>query len=253
MAKVKSIVPLQGSIGEITFLKNGIGTGYRAQAKLVVSKDRFKTSPAFARARENASEFARAGSAGKLLRNSVNALLQDVKDKTRNLRMFQKIMAVIKTDTISPRGHRNLVDGDITLLKKFPFNDKSTLESVFKAGVTPAINRVTGQLTVAVPIFVPTLELTAPIGTTHFQFVSAGSEVDFEMGVFKSDIQKSAQLPYNTTATTAINLASTMVVNSTHPLFLVFGVKFFQQVNGIMYPILAGGFNTLVIVDANKV
>ena len=253
MARVRSILRLQGSIGETTFLKNGTGPNYRAQDKLVISKDRFKSSPSFARVRENASEFARAGGAAKLIRNSVNALWQDVKDNTRNRRMFKRVMSVIKTDVTSPRGHRNLVDGDVTLLKKFPFNANATLESVFKPAIVATIDRVSGHVTVVIPAFVPLLEVTAPAGTSHFQLLSAGSELDFELQSFKSDIQQSAQLPYSATASAAITLTSNLPANSTRPLFQFFGIRFFQQVSGIMYPVLDAGFNPLVILNASKV
>ena len=253
MAKVRSFLRLTGSVGETTFLKDGTGPNYRAQDKLVISPDRFKSSPSFARVRENASEFAHAGAAGKLIRNSVNAIWQDIKDNTRNRRMLAKIMSVLKTDVASPRGHRNLVDADITLLRKFSFNVNATIESVFKPTIVASIDRVTGHITVAIPSFVPILEMTAPASATHFQIVAAGSELDFEMQEFKADIQHSAQLPFTAAPTGAITLTSILPANSTRPLFQFFGVRFYQQVSGLMYPVLDAGYTPVVILDASKV
>jgi hypothetical protein len=39
-----------------------------------------------------------------------------------------------------------------------------------------------------------------------------------------------------------------VTANSTHPLFLLLGVEFFQEVNGQMYSLRNGGYNSLAIV-----
>ena len=253
MAKVKGYLRLQGSMGETTFLKNGTAPSYRAQDKLVVSKDRFKTSPSFARVRENASEFSRAGAGAKLIRNATSSIWQDVKDKTRNKRMLVKAIAIIKSDIASARGHRNMVDGDITLLNRFSFVAGVSLIDVFKPMITSTIDRVAGHVNVAIPSFVPSMELTPPPGATHFQILTAGCEMDFEMDTFKSDLQKTAELPISTTPTGAINLSCTVPANSTRPLIQVFGVRFYQQVAGLMYAVLDAGYNPALILDATKV
>lgn len=51
-------------MGETTFMKQKNGNNRRPQNKLVISPDRFKTDPKFARVRENASEFTRAARCG---------------------------------------------------------------------------------------------------------------------------------------------------------------------------------------------
>jgi hypothetical protein len=234
-------------------MKNGNGTGYRSQDKVVVAPGRFKNDPAFARARENASEFAKIGSAGKLIRNSVNSLLQDIKDNTRSRRMFSMLREVIKSDHVSDRGMRNFIDGDLTLLKGFPLNGNAKLTDVFAVEVSTEIDRVTGHLTITIPSYLPFKTVIAPPTTTHYQFVSAGAEIDFALTTFKTDIKQSAELPIDKTATAALTITHTVTANSTLPLFLVMGIKFYQQVNGIMYPIVAGNINPLMILDVKKV
>jgi hypothetical protein len=53
---------------------------------------------------------------------------------------------------------------------------------------------------------------------------------------------------WNDDTTTAANLSSTLTPNSTMPLFLVFGIKFFQEVNGTLYALRNGTFNALQVV-----
>jgi hypothetical protein len=39
-----------------------------------------------------------------------------------------------------------------------------------------------------------------------------------------------------------------VTANSTNPLFLLLGIEFYQEVNGEMYSLRNGGFNSLAIV-----
>ena len=73
MAKVRGFLKLQGSMGETTFMKQKNGNNWGSQDKLVISPDRFKSDPKFARVRENATEFATARS-GELIRDSISSL-----------------------------------------------------------------------------------------------------------------------------------------------------------------------------------
>jgi hypothetical protein len=61
--KTKSIIKLEGTIGDITFFKSK--DGYIAREKSSISKERIQNDPAFQRTRENGAEFGRAGKAGK--------------------------------------------------------------------------------------------------------------------------------------------------------------------------------------------
>ena len=252
MAKVKSYLRLQGSVGESTFLKEGTGPTYRMQDKLVVSKERFKTDPAFARTRENASEFSRSGNAVKLIRDSVLSLLQGMKDKTLGRRLMAQVMKVIASDTTSLRGKGNLVDGDTMLLKGFLFNSNTLLSSVFKKPIDTLINRVTGQLTINVPAFLPGVELVIPKGATHYQLQSAASELDFEQLKFKTDYQQSVVTLNDGTPHSASTLTHSVTPNSTLPLFLSFAIKYFQSAGGQMYPIMLGVTNLVMIIDVSK-
>jgi hypothetical protein len=53
---------------------------------------------------------------------------------------------------------------------------------------------------------------------------------------------------WNDDSTTAVNLTANLDPNSTHPLFLVFGIQFFQEVNGTLYALRNGTFNALQMV-----
>jgi hypothetical protein len=249
MTKQASIIKLKGTIGGITFYKSQ--DGYLAKEKGGVEADRIANDPNFARTRENGSEFGRAGKAGKTLRSAFRTLLQDVSDNRMVSRLTAAMITVLQADTTSVRGQRNVIDGEASLLEGFDFNNNAKLSTTLFAPYTSTIDRVAGSLVVNVPSFIPSNMITAPGGTTHFKMVSAGAEVDFENNNFTVDAHDSGVLPWDGTATAVINLANAVTANSTHPLFLAFGIEFYQQVNGQQYPLKNGTYNALAIVKVS--
>jgi hypothetical protein len=250
MARQKGIIKLDGTIGGITFYKS-TQDGYLAREKGGVSADKIANDPAFQRTRENGEEFGRAGKAGKLLRNSIRALLQNASDSRMVGRLTQKMVEVIQEDITNPRGQRNVIDGEAELLEGFEFNISGKLGTTLYAPFTGTIDRVAGTLTANIPAFVPINMLAAPGGATHFKIVSAGAEVDFENETFVIDTQATAVLPWDSAATAVINLINAVTANSTHPLFLALGIEFYQEVNGQMYPLKNGAFNPLSLVKVS--
>lgn len=249
MAKQKGIIKLDGTIGGITFYKSQ--DGYLAREKGGVPADRIANDPNFQRTRENGAEFGRAGKAGKLLRNSIRAMLQNGSDSRMVSRLTQKMVEVIQEDATNPRGLRNVIDGEAELLEGFEFNISGKLGTTLYAPYTSTIDRVAGTLTASIPSFVPLNMIAAPNGATHFKIVSAGAEIDFENETFVMDTQATAVLPWDANATAVISLANAVTANSTHPLFLALGIEFYQEVNGQMYPLKNGAFNPLALVKVS--
>ena len=251
MARQKGIIKLDGTIGGITFYKSQ--DGYLAREKGGVSADKIANDPNFQRTRENGEEFGRAGKAGKLLRNAIRAMLQNASDSRMVSRLTAEMVKVIQEDVTNPRGLRNVIDGEAELLEGFEFNISGKLGTTLYAPFTATIDRVAGTLTANIPAFVPLNLLAAPGGSTHFKIVSAGAEIDFENETFVMDAQATAVLPWDATATAAINLINTVTANSTHPLFLALGIEFYQEVNGQMYTLKNGAYNALALVKVNGI
>jgi|SRR5665213_13618 len=247
MAKQSGIVPLEGTIGNITFYKSK--QGFLAKGNGGIPADRIANDPNFQRTRENGSEFGKAGKAGKVLRNSIRALLQNASDSLMVSRLTTQMLKVIQADATNTRGQRNVIDGEAELLQGFEFNDKAKLGSTLYAPFTGTINRVAGTMTAVIPAFIPVNMIAAPGGTTHFKIVSAGAEVDFENESFVVDTQETAELPWDGTLTAATNLVNNVTAASTHPLFLVLGIEFYQEVNAVQYPLKNGAFNALSLIS----
>ncbi len=246
MAQQKGILPLKGTIGNINFYKTK--DGYLAREKTSVNKERIANDPAFARTRENGAEFGRAGAAGKVLRTALRSLLLNTADSRMLSRLTREMMKVIQADAVNERGLRNVIDGEAELLEGFDFNANSKLSTSLFAPFTSTINRVSGELGISIPPFIPLNMLAAPSGATHFKLVSAGVEIDFENKTYVVAIADSGSLPINSAATAALNISHQVTANSTKPLFLVLGIEFYQEVNGNQYSLKNGAFNALSLV-----
>lgn len=250
MARQKGIIKLKGTIGDITFYKTQ--DGHLAREKGGIDAQRIATDPAFQRTRENGSEFGRAGKAGKILRTALRPLLLNSADSRMVSRLTQSMVKVIQADTTSERGLRNVIDGEAELLFGFEFNIRGKLGTSLFAPFTATIDRVAGTLDADLASFVPSNMIAAPSGTTHFKMVSGGAEVDFEAETFVVSTSETAILPWDATATAAINLSNAVTANSTSPLFLALGIEFYQEINGQMYPLKNGAYNPLSIVKVDS-
>jgi hypothetical protein len=249
MAQQKGILPVKGTIGNLTFYKSK--DGFLVREKGGVDAKRIASDPAFQRTRENGAEFGKAGKAGKLLRNAVRSLSQNASDSKMVSRLTKQMMAVIKADRVNPRGLRNVIDGEAELLQDFEFNIHGKLSTTLYAPYSTSIDRVTGALSVEIPAFVPLNMVAAPEGATHFKINTAGAEVDFEGNRFTVEIQSTNELPLDNVLTDAISLSASVTANSTHPLFLILGIEFFQEVNDSMYPLKNGAFNSLSLAEVS--
>ena len=138
MAQQKGIIPLKGTIGNITFYKSS--DGYLAREKGGVDANRIQTDPAFQRTRENGAEFGRAGKATKLLRNAIRGLTQNAADGKMSSRLTKAMLKVIQADATNARGLRNVIDGEVELLTGFEFNINSKLSTTLYAAFTATID-----------------------------------------------------------------------------------------------------------------
>lgn len=246
MAKQTGIIKLKGTIGGISFYKTG--DGHLAREKGGVDKNRIQNDPAFQRTRENGSEFGRAGKGGKVLRNAIRVLLQNAKDKRVVSRLTKDLVAIVKTDTTNERGLRTIQNGNLSLLERFEFNLNGKLGATLFAVFTNAFDRVSGDATLNIAAFSPTLRIAAPAGTTHFKVVMGATELDFENETSTFENDATAILPYAAADTAPIALTSNITANSTLPVLQVLGIEFYQEVNGQMYALKNGAYNALAVI-----
>ncbi len=247
MARQKGIVKLEGTIGDLSFYKSK--DGYLAREKGGVDGDRIKNDPAFARTRENGSEFGRAGKSGKLIRTAFRPLILKTGDSKLTSRLTKQMLKVIQSDTTNTRGERTVNDGNLELIQNFDFNVDGRLEATLYAPFNVTVDRVAGTATIDVPEFIPTNSLAYPQGATHLKMVAAVSEVNFETEEFTYNSSESADIEISSAEVAASQLALAFNTDTEDTLLVVFGIDFYQSVNGEMYAMKNGSYNCLALVE----
>lgn len=251
MAEQSGIIKLNGTMGGITFYKSA--DGHLAREKGGISAKRIARDPAFQRTRENNVEFSTAGKAGKLLRSSIQVLLQNSKDKRCVGRLTRALLGVVKTDPVNERGQRLVQDGNMQLLNDFEFNQNGKLGETFFTPFESSLDRTTGELSLLIKAYQAAIRIAAPGGATHYRLSFGGAELDFENKAFNFGIDQTAILPYDTSLQAEQTLTVSLPADSVLPMIGVLGIDFFQEVNGQMYPLKNGAFNPLAIMVVDQV
>lgn len=252
MGQQDGIIKIKGQVGGISFYKSK-DNGYLARQKGGVQSSRLKNDPAFERTRENGAEFGRAGKASKILRTAFRNLLIHTADSKLVSRLTRDMLRVVHSDSTNVRGKRNVPDGKISLLAGFEFNQHAKLAATFFAPYTSMVDRITGTLVITIPDFVSSNMIAAPAGATHFKLISGSAAIDFEAGTYVVDTKVGEAFALSPQAITVTPLTHVVTPASTQPLFLVFGIEFYQQVNGVQYPLKNGAHNALALVLVDDV
>ncbi len=247
MAKYKSLFDVQGTLGEVTFYKGEDGQYVRRKGG--VSKNRILKDPNFERTRENLSEFGKAATSGKLMRRAINSLMLDAKDSRVTSRLTKVLNQVKNEDITSARGQRNVATGlanplGRARLKGFNFNAKSELDTLLMAQYT--LDSATGEIVIS--DLIPNQQISTPEGATHLSF-SAGF-LNLDLATETKDLQLSnvVNLPINGVAST-VTLTPAVPAVGTGQSYYVLKVAFFQEINGIQYPLKNGAFNALQLIE----
>lgn len=250
MAKQKSILPIEGTIGNLTFYKNDGEFNVRQKSSL--DADRIANDPRFERTRENGHEFARAGRGAKVIRAAFNNTLQRIGDKRVTARLVQRMHKVLKSDMDSLRGQRTVEAGNVLFLKGFEFNNASTLGSTITAPYMAFIDRVEGTANVDIPALIPTRDISRPKGATHYIITATAAEVDFGQDTFVQSSAETGELPFTEDEQAPITLTVQLTPNSTKHIFVVLSIEFFQQLNNRYYHLSNGSHSAMQMVEVNQ-
>src|SRR5881398_2770177 len=100
MARQEGIIPIQGTIGNLTFYKTPSGR-FGVKARKSVSAKTIAKSPKYVRTRENMAEFTSGAEAANLVLNTFRTILSKAKDRTTYSRLFGEMRNVIVSDSTS--------------------------------------------------------------------------------------------------------------------------------------------------------
>lgn len=247
MARLNGILKIEGTIQDLTFYKTQ--DGHLVKSKGGVSKERIATDPAFARTRENGAEFGSSATSGKILRDSLRTMISGNADNRVTSRITQLMTQIKNLDDSNIRGERSVAGGigkaeAKSLLKSFNFNEKSTLGGVLFKAVN--VDTTTGVLTIA--DFNPVTDVKGVSGATHLTLKGGVALVDFETGESSFSATNLENIALSAVSAT-ITLTPESVPSGSGTKLFVFQLAYFQEVNGVQYPISNGASNALAIVD----
>ena len=240
MGRQTSVIQIEGTVGNMTFYKSKDGYLVRQKASSRVLKSD--------RTRENMQEFARGTVGAKYIRTAFASIIKEMKDSFLVRRLNQEMAMIIKTDMVSPRGYRNLVDADIEQLQGFEFNSDKALSSVLKTPYTASIDRATGIMKVEIEPFIPSKLIEKPEAATHFRYTIAGAMVNLGNGDHLTAQNTSEELLLTNVPGEALSMEVQLPPASAQPLLLAFGISFSQEVNGAYYPVGQGLHNAIALV-----
>ncbi|MFZ2284756.1 MAG: hypothetical protein WAV86_12850 [Lutibacter sp.] len=247
MGKLKSFIKLEGTLDGLTFYKSQ--DGYMVRTKGGISKSRMLKDPAFKRTRENFHQFGMNAKAGALLRDSVGPMLSKAKDPKLSSRMLKLMNEIKNFDSTSVRGHQSVHLGLATaegkqLLKGLDFNGRAHLQSVLNANFL--VDTATGVI--EIPDFTSQEQLAATESATHVSFRSAFVNLNFDTGLYNTSYSPVVMLPIDLSVST-VTLTPDAVPAGDGIQFYLLLIEFYQEMNGVHYPLLNGSHNVLNLVE----
>lgn len=249
MAKQSGIFKIEGSLDGITFYKSGDGHLVRRSGG--VSKNRILKDPAFARTRENISEFGSNATAAKILRDALGNLVSKAKDPKTSNRLVQVFNQIKNFDEVSARGERKIAialenEDARNLLVKFDFNARAQMRNVLRRNYIA--DTQAGTLTMEQ--FDPKTQVVLPAGATHASLTLGSAGIDFAMGISELSISSAINFSLKSDP---LDIALSATPPTDYPIIIsVLLIEFFQEVNGAQYPLHNGAYNALMILDVKK-
>ena len=258
MAKQTGLVKYSGTMGGVRHFKiKGLDGDFAGLAGGPTA-EQIQNDDAFARTRENMSEFGGCASAAKSIRVALAQIIKQYSDSRLTGRLTALMKQINLEDTAHPRGERSIeVSANQGVLTGLNFNENVSLSGIFNAPYSLTNTPARDSASFTIPGFNPANLITPPAGATHFRLVNAiAVESDWvynsSTGKFEptdaalnelSDIQFSGYLDLNapvpnTVITTTLPGSPTMT--ATVSVLNCIGIEFYQQV-GSNYYLFASG------------
>jgi hypothetical protein len=171
--------------------------------------------------------------------------------KVLNNRLTSALLNVIQADPVHNKGKREVLSGDLNVLRGFEFKPNSPLSSVLVTPFNIDINRAAGLISVEIPVFDPSASLVFPAGATHARLAVAGvnlrSKADSDGFEAQADVQYSDFLASNGLLNGPLTVRCAGI-DAENPLVVVVGIEFWQDVHGEMVSLAGGWCSSAAVV-----
>lgn len=233
MARQKGIIQLEGTLGGINFyIRKGKAVARKAGGGF--NGKSIKTSPTMVRVRENNSEFGDCSKVKKCFKMALHPFLYSYKEGTLHGRMMQLFHQIKICDVVSERGKRSVGNGITTamgklLFQQFAFTPKRSVSKTLLGNATfdgDAFTYTMRDFDVKkVRFAVSSTHFEVCLGVLFFDFASLNTKM------FMSD----PLLVDRDYLADSFSLSPKDAVVGEGVRFAFVGLKFYQEVNGVMY------------------
>ena len=250
MAKLKSLIKIEGTLDELTFYKTQ--DGHLVRQKGGITAERIANDPAFARTRENGREFGNAASAGKLLRQAFREPIMVARDYRLTSRLTKLLRQMLVHDGTSMRGDRNVamaLQEEIArkFLKGFHFNQMAPIEKVLSKA--PVFDALAGK--VLLDNLVPSKDLYWPDGANVCEISMHWACVDFADGSYFSGVSQVESIK-KLQVVNSFSFVPSVQIEGSGILCVGLLLDYYQELNGINYSIQSNAYNSFSLLDVSQ-
>lgn len=254
MAKQIGVFKFKGKLGDFAGSTRKTKSG-KAKESIVgiaggVDGDTIKNSPEFVRTRENMSEFERAGSLAKLIRQGHVATFKSTRVPLLASRMTKLVRDIIGKDAINVRGERTVTAPNFGEVAGYKVNELVNLDSILGFGLD--VSFTSPNVSLDIPSFTPITEVNPDPASDVMRIGFSACAIDVASGVItgKGEAGTAFIDISQATATTAQTLNADLTGASAGDWVVVsVSVAFAQSVNGANYPLKNDSYIPIEIVQ----
>ncbi|WP_334113847.1 hypothetical protein [Paucihalobacter sp.] len=232
MARVTGLFKITGTIGGMNFYLDG-GENLVRDAGGGFNGDAIRTKDSMVRVRENASEFGHCASVKRVFMNALHPYLSKLKGRKLHSAMTSLFVQIKNFDPVSKRGERRVSQGLTTpdghnLLLTYSYPERFTVDQVL--GNRFSVDMTTHSCScidfdvskIAFPEYATHVSLLYGVVFMDFEVLEAKAFLAADYYIAKNDVNHSITLnPVAAPIGTGVRIA-------------VMGVRFYQEVNGVM-------------------
>ena len=248
MAKQDGLIPLIGTIDNLSFSKSPFG--YLARKKTGPTRKAVLKDANFERTRENAADFKTAVRAGTLVRATIWPILRVSTNVWLNGRMNALLLQAVRSDKTNGRGKKAMLPAALSILKGFEINANNPITK--RKGISYKIKKNVrkGIIQLTIPPFISKTALTPPDDATHFKIMTISASINFTKTQLTNDLQNSDLLAISRRKTTTLTFQRPIINKAGEAQLLALGIAFYKKVDGLE-KLLKGG--AAKIVEAGEV
>jgi hypothetical protein len=240
---------LRGTIGNITYRKTQ--DGHIAQAKTSLTRERVSTDPAFENSRGSSHEFGTASTGASILRALFREAIMHCCDNRVQGRLLRRLLKVIEKDTVSKKGERNFLSGDIRELRDFWWNKNAGIEDAIRVDHTVTVDREAGEVRFTIPPLVPKQALKGNPAATHYRIIVSAAEVDWKDNGRAAKMIATDYLPYDKKKTAPFTPVLLITEGSKVPVVSCLSICWYEKIAGEMNVMKDKKYNTAGVIGVD--